>query len=137
MFITNSEVVNGALTSDTCFPEKPLNESTPVQSKIHSEIDEDPFCRDHVHEFVETFQNIPNVLIKIFRVYPDGGLTYMSRICKTNIGISKVYEEFPSKRYYLKMDLDTFLFSKRFLNFIKTVESVTDPSTPLYFGLSA
>ena len=133
MFTTNSEVVDVALISDTCFPGKRLNEF--VHSKIHSEIDEDPLCRDHVHEFVESFRNIvPNIHIKIFRVYPEGGLTYTSRICKTNIGISKVYEEFPSKRYYFKMDLDTLLFSKRFLNFINTVESVTNPSTPLFIG---
>lgn len=131
-----SEVIEIALVSDTCFIEKRLNDSSSFHSPIHSQIDEDPYCRDHVHLFVLAFRHIvPNIRFRIFRVHPVGGAaSFHSRNCKTVIGMSKVYEYFPFKRYYFKLDLDTLLFSRRFLNFINTVESVTVPSIPLYFG---
>lgn len=132
-------VLDVALISDTCHPEKRLNETTlPTNSQdyiFHGDFDEDPFCRDHAHELVVHFTKIKtNVRIKVVRVNPCGELTANTRNCKTVVGMSKVFETFPSKRYYFKIDLDTIIYLRRFINFINTIDSVTDPTTPLYIG---
>ena len=131
-------VLDIVLVSDTCFPSKRLNETEPATSldnRFHSEFDEDPLCRDHVHEQVVHISKIRNnIRIKIVRVNPCGDLTFYTRNCKTVIGMSKVYEMYPEKRYYFKVDLDSIIYLRRFINFINTVDSVTDPTVPLYIG---
>lgn len=63
----------------------------------------------------------------------DSGYNVLS--CKLRTGIRKVYELFPSKKYYFKIDTDTLLFPKRFFNFLNTLHSVALSETNgLYFG---
>ena len=71
----------------------------------------------------------------VARVQPcDSGYQYLS--CKLRTGAKITYQMFPNKKFYFKFDSDTLIFPKRLLNFLRTLDSVTDYSQkkPLYFG---
>lgn len=64
----------------------------------------------------------------------DSGYKILS--CKLRTGQKLVYNMFPSRKYYFKLDTDTILFPRRLMSFINTIESIAlnGYQSPLYFG---
>jgi len=63
----------------------------------------------------------------------DYGYKYLS--CKLRTGAKRIYELFPDKKYYFKVDADTILLPHRLMHFIETLDSITNArEQPLYFG---
>lgn len=93
-------------------------------------------CDDHPSRIrAEAANKFPLIRFHIVRVNPpDNEYKYLS--CKLRTGARKIYELFPDKKYYFKIDTDTIVFPKRFHNFIRTLDSVvsSNSSHPIYFG---
>lgn len=63
----------------------------------------------------------------------DNGYNLLS--CKLRTGLKRIYELFPNKKYYFKVDTDTILLPRRFHNFLSTMEATMETEAlPLYFG---
>ena len=92
-------------------------------------------CNDHIRALQERINGShPNVRAHTIRAYTtDTGYKILS--CKLRTGMTKIYEKFPGRKYYFKIDTDTILFPRRFFSFLNTLESVSNSSAnPLYFG---
>jgi hypothetical protein len=70
----------------------------------------------------------------LVRSHPfDFGYKYLS--CKLRTGAKLIYDMFPKKQFYLKVDADTILLPLRLMHFLQTLDSVTDArENALYFG---
>ena len=93
------------------------------------------WCNDHIHAIQERINSShPNVRAHTLRSYvSDTGYKILS--CKLRSGMFKVYQKFPDRKYYYKIDTDTIVFPRRLFSFLKTLESTTNSSfDPLYFG---
>lgn len=92
-------------------------------------------CKDNVND-LQGKLNITHKLLRthIVRANPsDKGYKILS--CKLRTGMKKIYDQFPNRKYYFKIDTDTILFPRRFFSFLNTLEAVTESSKiPLYFG---
>lgn len=91
-------------------------------------------CDDAAARVVKHLQsNFPLITAHIVRVKKtDVGYNILS--CKMRTGAMYVYKHFPQKKYYFKIDTDTIVFPRRFLQFLRTLSSVTEPTSPVYFG---
>ncbi len=75
-----------------------------------------------------------NHTISVIRTQGTSDFGYFRLACKTLTGFQILYNMYPHKKYYMKVDDDTILFPKRLLHFLSTLHTVTVPETPLYFG---
>lgn len=93
-----------------------------------------PDCSDAVTTNVKMFQEkFPILNFHLIRSFQhDTGYKILS--CKLRTGAALIYKQFPKKKIYFKIDTDTIIFPKRLLSFIHTIDSVSEPSAPLYFG---
>ena len=92
-------------------------------------------CHDNVYDLQAKLNGSHKLLRShIIRAHPsDKGYKVLS--CKLRTGMRKIYEQFPNRKYYFKIDTDTILFPRRFFSFLNTLEATTDSiKTPLYFG---
>lgn len=92
-------------------------------------------CEDHIHALgMRMNSSHPHIRVQLVRCdTSDNGYKILS--CKLRTGMKKIYQLFPERNYYFKIDTDTILFPRRFFAFLNTLESVTNSSTtPLYFG---
>lgn len=93
-------------------------------------------CEDHVWELQKEFNaSYPTQLrTKIVRCHStDDGYKILS--CKLRTGMRKVYDLYPDKKFFFKIDTDTIFFPRRFHSFLGTLMATTDyGNIPLYFG---
>lgn len=94
-----------------------------------------PSCQDPLqdllHQLRTTSQPQRFHLVRAFA--HDFGYKYLS--CKLRTGAKLIYDMFPNKKYYFKVDADTILLPKRLLHFLQTLDSITNSDLqPLYFG---
>jgi hypothetical protein len=94
----------------------------------------EPNCTDAVTTNVEMFhKKFPILNFHLIRSYEhDTGYKILS--CKLRTGAAIIYKQFPKKKIYFKIDTDTIIFPKRLLSFFHTLDAVSEPSAPLYFG---
>ena len=92
------------------------------------------FCNDHVYNIQRKIHvNHPSIRAHIIRSnQSDAGYRRLS--CKIRTVFSKVYEKFPSRKYYFKLDTDTVIFPRHFFSFLNTLDSFSNSSNPIYFG---
>lgn len=92
------------------------------------------FCNDHVHNMQRKIHdNHPRIRAHVIRSnQSDAGYTRLS--CKIRTVFSKVYEKFPTRKYYFKIDTDTVIFPRHFFSFLNTLDSFSNSSNPIYFG---
>lgn len=64
----------------------------------------------------------------------DSGYSILS--CKLRTGQKIIYNKFPDRKYFFKIDTDTILFPRRLMAFLNTINSVAlgGHKSPLYFG---
>lgn len=91
-------------------------------------------CTDKVATHVKNFrEKFTQHRFHIVRVFPtDAGYHILS--CKLRTGAKLIYELFPQKTVYFKLDLDTIIFPRRLMNFVQTLDAVSPPGAPWYFG---
>jgi len=99
-------------------------------------------CTDGINSLLEqTKAKHPHLRLSIARAYAsDAGYKILS--CKLRSGAKRVYEMFPHKKIYFKIDTDTIVLPKRFLSFLYTLDAVvqtplddnSSAATPFYFG---
>jgi hypothetical protein len=93
-------------------------------------------CTDFTESIKERITNEHNSInVQIVRALSsDSGYKILS--CKVRTGMKKIYELYPDRKYYLKVDTDTILFPRRLFSFLNTLHSIAaDPEKqPLYFG---
>ena len=76
----------------------------------------------------------PLVTIQILRASP-WEKTYDKLFCKVRTCFSKLYRQYPNKKYYFKIDTDTILLPLRFFQFVNTLMMIAeDVGYPHYFG---
>jgi hypothetical protein len=93
-------------------------------------------CEDRTWEIQKQYkESYPTQLrTSIVRCHSsDNGYTILS--CKLRTGMKRIYEEYPDKKFYFKIDTDSLFFPRRFLSFMSTMMATTDyENIPLYFG---
>lgn len=87
------------------------------------------FRNDLYEKHIENDHNIT-----IIRVQGISDVGYFRLACKVLTGFQIIYELYPTKKYYFKIDDDAIVFPKRLLNFLNTLHTVAEPEKPLYFG---
>jgi hypothetical protein len=93
-----------------------------------------PNCTDKVANHVRNFrEKFPIHRFHVVRAHPtDSGYNILS--CKMRTGANLIYNQFPQKTVYFKLDLDTIVFPRRLLSFLQTLDAVSVPGAPWYFG---
>lgn len=91
-------------------------------------------CDDSASKlYIHIRDNMKNINIYLHRVSAsDTGYKFLS--CKLREGARRIYEMFPSQMYYFKIDTDTVVFPKRLVNLLRTLDAVSLPEAPIYFG---
>ena len=93
-------------------------------------------CQDSATSVAERItKEHPLVHTHVVRSLPsDSGYKILS--CKLRTGQKLIYEMFPTRKYFFKIDTDTIVFPHRLMNFLNTLESIAENghNTPLYFG---
>lgn len=103
-------------------------------------------CTDSTfHMSQEAMRVNPHVRVQVARAHAsDAGYNILS--CKLRTGAKQVYDWFPAKKIYFKIDTDTVLIPRRFLSFLYTLDAVAATplaansssssvsAAPLYFG---
>ncbi len=75
----------------------------------------------------------PLVKTEIVRVNPwDNGYKVLS--CKLRTGLKRIYERYPDRKYYFKVDTDSLLLPHRFFSFLNTLHAISLEHVPYYFG---
>jgi hypothetical protein len=78
---------------------------------------------------------MPGVRGSVVRAFANVDAGYFRLACKVLTGIHKIFDIFPTKKYYFKIDDDTVLFPGRLLRMINTLDSAAgSETTPLLFG---
>ena len=86
------------------------------------------YVANHINE---TYKN--NIAIHFMRGRPpEDGRSRLA--CKALYSMILMYEQFPEKQYFLKIDDDTVWFPNRFLRFIQTMDRIHEANLPMYFG---
>ena len=86
------------------------------------------YLANHINE---TYKN--NIAIHFMRGRPpDDGRSRLA--CKALYSMIKMYEQFPDKQYFLKIDDDTVWFPNRFFRFVQTLDRIHEANLPMYFG---
>lgn len=76
-----------------------------------------------------------NIMVHMINGRVDIDSGYHRLPCKQIYGMNQIYNKFPKKKYYFKVDDDTILFPSRLLKFLNTLDSVINSEVePIYFG---
>lgn len=73
------------------------------------------------------------ITFKLYRV-ESAQKGYQLLTCKLRAGGVKIYKEYPTAKYYFKIDTDTIIFPKRFIRMFRTIDAVIADKEPLYVG---
>ena len=102
----------------------------------------DSFVRQMIKGLPDKVKKMVN--FHVAHVRPEDE-TYQKLSCKVSTAMKEIYQAFPEKRYYLKIDTDTIVFPGRLLHFLSSLESVhkggvadgkkpSESTHPIYFG---
>ena len=126
---------NILLVADACNSNSNSNSNTSINnnyrniSNVNSLLCDDSASKLYIH----IRDNIKNINIYLHRV-PVTDTGYQILSCKLREGARRVYEMFPYQMYYFKLDTDTVVFPKRLVNLLRTLDAVSSPDAPIYFG---
>ena len=110
------EPIDIVVVGDACPPSDPINCTDKVAT--------------HVKNFKEKFSQHRYHIVRAYST--DAGYKILS--CKLRTGAQLIYNLFPTKTVYFKIDLDSIIFPKRLMSFMQTLDAVSPPGTPWYFG---
>ena len=122
------------LIADAC--EVPIVSTESLLNSTDNSNQTDANCNDLAENITQTINSkYSNVVAHIVRgrIQIDSG--YGRLPCKQLYGMNQIYNQFPNKKYYFKIDDDTIIFPSRLLKFLNTLEAVMNSEKePLYFG---
>jgi Galactosyltransferase len=89
-----------------------------------------PLLKPYFSKYTK-FLNISMVRVPQ-RVHDD----YNQLVCKMTVGMKLIYEMFPNKKYYMKIDDDTLIYPNRLLKLLTTMNLFFRVDTiPIYLGM--